>query len=330
MSVVDADVGVLTRGAALSLLRTRLAECGANLQRIYHNTRNAPETLINLASDVQTSSLGLKLVEHHAQIATHPGDVLGHFIEQWQSRVANIEQLTNKISQESQRASLPGSLYAAEQQQDLEKLIDRLDHAQNTLQEGVQLYHQEEQNRRWLERQRHSASSIARPDHGHKYSGIELREHARAHFGDAYHGDVYITHYGPIDPSSQELVAAFEPPAVRSLPYFNHEDGKIHGNERIAALQKIMQTHNSYITRQLSTIIQQTQPHRNQNFEERLPQFVGPGRTGPNSELVHEQADKRRIDSRHSRRVAFRAKFQMPITFSSRIWEIARVDAYQG
>lgn len=53
MSVVDGNVGVLTRGAALSSLRTRLAECGANLQRIYHDTRDAPETLVNLANDVQ-------------------------------------------------------------------------------------------------------------------------------------------------------------------------------------------------------------------------------------------------------------------------------------
>jgi hypothetical protein len=257
MSLVDADVGVLTRGAALSLLRTRLAECGASLQRIYHNTRNAPEALINLASDIQTSSLGLKLVEHHAQIATHPGDVLDHFIEQWQSHVADIEQLTNKISEGSQKASLPGSLYAAEQQQDLEKLIDRLDHAQNTLQEGVQLYHQEEQNRRWLERQKHSASSILRPDHGHSYSGIELREHARAHFGDAYYGDVHITHYGR---ASQQTIATSKSSTKHGHFLVHNEEGGAQSNQQIDAIQKTMQIHNDYVTSQLSLIVQQTRP----------------------------------------------------------------------
>jgi hypothetical protein len=54
---------------------------------------------------------------------------LDHFIEQWQSHVANIERLTNDVSRKSQEASLPESLYAAEQQQGLGKLIDRLDHA---------------------------------------------------------------------------------------------------------------------------------------------------------------------------------------------------------
>jgi hypothetical protein len=141
MSVADADVGVLTRGAALSLLRTRLAECGANLQRIYHDTKNAPETLINLANDIQTSSLSVKLVEQDAQIARRPGDILDHFVEQWQSHVANIERLSDNISRISQEANLPGSLYAAEQQQGLGKLIDRLDHAHCALQAGVQLYH---------------------------------------------------------------------------------------------------------------------------------------------------------------------------------------------
>jgi len=325
MSVVDADVGVLTRGAALSLLRTRLAECGANLQRIYHNTRNAPETLINLASDVQTSSLGLKLVEHHAQIATHPGDVLGHFIEQWQSRVANIEQLTNKISQESQRASLPGSLYAAEQQQDLEKLIDRLDHAQNTLQEGVQLYHQEEQNRRWLERQRHSASSIARPDHGHKYSGIELREHARAHFGDAYHADVYITHYGR---ASQQTIATSNSSTRHGNFLVDNEDGRAQRNERIATMQKTMHTHNAFVTSQLSLIVQQTWPQRTPAFEETPPLLIGPERLKRSSELVHERTSIPR--SHHAGVVAFRVKLRLPMLFSSRVWEVARVDAHQG
>jgi len=325
MSVVDADVGVLTRGAALSLLRTRLAECGANLQRIYHNTRNAPETLINLANDIQTSSLGLKLVEHHAQTATHPGYVLDHFIEQWQSHVANIEQLTNKISQESQKASLSGSLYAAEQQQDLGKLVDRLDHAQNTLQEGVQLYHQEEQNRRWLERQKHSTSSTLRPDHGHNYSGIELREHARAHFGDAYYGDVHITHYGRASP---QTVTASKSSTRHSRVLIDNEDRGAQSNQQIDAIQKTMQTHNDYVTSQLSLIVQQTRPQQSLVFEETPPHLIGPERLKRSSELVHERTSIPR--RRHTGAVAFRVKFRLPMLFSSRVWEVARIDAHQG
>jgi hypothetical protein len=325
MSVVDADVGVLTRGAVFSLLRTRLAECGANLQSIYHNTRNAPETLINLARDVQTSSLGLKLVEHHAQIATHPGDVLDHFIEQWQSLVASIEQLTNKISQESQKASLPGGLYAAEQHQGLDKLIDRLDHAQNTLQEGVQLYHQEEQNRRWLERQKNSASSIVRPDHGHNYSGIELREHARAHFGDAYYGDVHITHYGRASP---QTVASSKSSTRHGRVLIDNEDGGAESNEHIDAIQKTMQTHNAYVTRQLNLIVQQTRPQRSPASEEKSPHLIGPERLKRSSELVHERTSIPR--RRHTGAVAFRVKFRLPMLFSSRVWEVARIDAHQG
>lgn len=252
-------------------------------------------------------------MDHHAQIATHPGDVLDHFVEQWQIYAASIERLTNEISRQSQTADFPGDLYAADDLYAAEQQQGR-DKSLNALQTGVQLYHQEEQHRRWLESHSLSTSSILRPDHGHAYSGIELREHARAHFGDAIDGNVYINHCGPSSPSSQQNVATFDSTAMRSLPAVNHADGKPQSNEQIAAVQKTMQTFNAYITHQLSMAIQQTQPHRSQILEERWPQFVGPRRTGRNSELVQEQADKRSTGSHRSKRVAFRAKFRMPIT----------------
>jgi hypothetical protein len=327
MSVADADVGVLARGAALSLLRTRLAECGANLQRIYHDTKNAPQTLINLANDVQTSSLSLKLVEYHAQIATRPGDILDNFVEQWQSHVADIERLCDNISRISQEASLPGSLYAAEQQQGLGKLIDRLDHAHCALKAGVQLYHQEEQNRKWLERQNHSASSIVRPDHGHSYSGIELREHARAHFGDAiyYNGNVYITHCGT---ASEQTVAASKSSTRHGHLLVENEDESAENNEQIAAMRKTMQTHNAHVTSQLSLIVQQTRLLQSHTSGSRPTRSFGPEPPEESFELVHGQA--KNSCSRRTDTVAFRVKLRLPMLFSSRAWDIARVNAYQG
>jgi hypothetical protein len=327
MSVADADVGVLARGAALSLLRTRLAECGANLQRIYHDTKNAPQTLINLANDVQTSSLSLKLVEYHAQIATRPGDILDNFVEQWQSHVADIERLCDNISRISQEASLPGSLYAAEQQQGLGKLIDRLDHAHCALKAGVQLYHQEEQNRKWLERQNHSASSIVRPDHGHSYSGIELREHARAHFGDAiyYNGNVYITHCGT---ASEQTVAASKSSTRHGHLLVENEDESAENNEQIAAMWKTMQTHNAYVTSQLSLIAQQMRPQQSHTSGIRPTHRLGPEQPEESFELVQGQAKNSR--TRRTETVAFRMKLRLPMLFSSRVWDIAHVNAYQG
>jgi hypothetical protein len=327
MSVADADVGVLTGGAALSLLRTRLAECGAALQKIYHDTKNAPKTLISIANDIQTSSLSLKLVEQDAQISRRPGDILDHFVEQWQSHVANIERLSDNISRVSQEASLPGSLYAAEQQQGLDKLIDRLDHAHCALQAGVQLYHQEEQNRKWLERRKHSASSIVRPDHGHSYSGIELREHARAHFGDTiyYNGNVYITHCGT---TSQQTTATSKSSTRHGHLLVENEDESAENNEQIAAMRKTMQTHNAYITSQLSLIAQQTRPQQSQTSATRPTHRLGPEQPEESFDLVHGQAKNSR--SRRTETVTFRMKLRLPMLFSSRIWEIAHVNAYQG
>jgi hypothetical protein len=223
-------------------------------------------------------------------------------------------------------------LYAAEQDRDLHKLLAKLDRAQNTLQEGIQLYHQEEQSRRWLQRHDDTASHIARRDHGHDYSGIEVRDHARAQFGDTfYNGDVYITHHGP---SSQQAVATIQSPATRRLSYVDCEGRDSQCNEQIAAMDKTMQTNDAYIINQLSLIIQQTQPGRSQISTEMMPESIGPGRIEDPIELmqVHgqEQADRERAHSHHTQRVAFRLKFRLPTWFSSRVWELARIEASQG
>lgn len=150
MSGADVESGVLARGAVVSLLRVRLAECGLALQKIYHDTWNVPETLINIANEVEILSLALKLVERHAQMKTHTTDVLDQYTELWQAHCASIEQLTGEIFQRSANTYLPHSLYAAEQEENLHELMDKLDRAQDALHTGLQLYHQEERNRRWL------------------------------------------------------------------------------------------------------------------------------------------------------------------------------------
>ena len=327
MSEADVASDVLASGAVLSSLRSRLAECSVNLRRIYHDTRNAHPALISIANDVQTSSLSLKLVERHARVQTHEADILDPFIELWEGHTTRIKQLAGEITKSTAKPYLADDLYAAEQERGLHKLLEKLDRVQNALQEGIQLYHQEEQSRRWLQRRDNTASHIARRDHGHYYSGIEVRDHARAQFGDTfYNGDVYITHYGP---SPQQASATVQSPTMRKLSLANCESKSAQGNEQITAMDKTMQTNDAYMMSQLNLIIQQTRPGRGQPAE-MMPQSIGPGSSEECIELMQEQDDRERTRSRHSKRVFFRLKFRLPTLFSSRVWELARVDASQG
>jgi hypothetical protein len=163
-----------------------------------------------------------------------------------------------------------------------------------------------------------------RPDNGHKYSGIELREQARAHFGDAYYGDVHITHYGRASP---QTVTTSKSSIRHGRVLIDNEDGVAQSNEQIAAIQKTMQTHNAYVTSQLSLIIQQTRPQRTSAFEEAPPHPIGPERW-EGSNILHERSSIPR--RHHTGKVAFRVKLRLPMLFSSRVWEVARIDAHQG
>jgi hypothetical protein len=108
----------------------------------------------------------------------------------------------------------------------------------------------------------------------------------------------------------------------------DNEYGGAQSNEQIAAILKTMQTHNAYVTSQMSLIIQQTRPQRTSAFEEAPPHLIGPERLKGSGELVHERTSIPR--SHHTGAVAFRVKLRLPMLFSSRVWEIARIDAHQG
>lgn len=114
MSREDVEPSSPTRGAVLSSLHVRLADCATKLERTFHDSKDAPGLMSSISAQVQTSSLCLKHIPRHAQIGIHAADILDLSIVVWQRHVVSTEQLTDEILHTSGRAWTPGGLYAAE------------------------------------------------------------------------------------------------------------------------------------------------------------------------------------------------------------------------
>jgi hypothetical protein len=69
-------LGMVAGGASLLSLSVQLAESAATLKRLYHDTRNAPEALNDLAHGIESVSLDLKLIERNGQAETYGADLL--------------------------------------------------------------------------------------------------------------------------------------------------------------------------------------------------------------------------------------------------------------
>jgi hypothetical protein len=108
MSGAEVILGVVAGGAGLASLSIQLAENAIKLKRLYHSMRNAPETLTDIADEIELMSLSLKHLERHRQIESHEADLLDRCIENCRSHTTKITLLTEKISQKIDKASLQG------------------------------------------------------------------------------------------------------------------------------------------------------------------------------------------------------------------------------
>lgn len=328
MSREDVEPSSPARSAILSSLHVRLADCAAKLERAFHDSKNSSGLVNSISAQVQTSSLCLKHIPRHAQIEIHAADLLDLSIVVWQRHVVSTEQLTNEILHISRRAWTPGGLYAAEQERDLHGFLNKLDHIQNALQASVQLYHREERIRRSFDGHDHSTRSILSQDHGHEYSGIEMRDHARAHFGDSiFYGDLYIVQSGT---SSQRTAADPAFPAAPRPLFADSEENYGQFYEQMAAMRKELQTHSTHIRDELSLILQQTGSQQSLLLDQTPPQLMDKEQVEECKEHAQESGGRGHAYRHLSKRAAFRMRFQLPTLFTSRVWEIARIDAHQG
>jgi hypothetical protein len=319
-------LGMVARGAGLLSLSLQLADSAATLKRLYHDTRNAPEALNRLAHEIETVSLDLKLIERKGQSEACGADLLNQCLERCQRHAADIQQLTDRLSLKIGRVFLFSNVDTVVREQVLDMLLDDLDHTQNTLQQDVLEFHRQEMARRWRLR----ATSSLQPTRGHEYSNIAVRDHARLHIGD-----VYTTNY-MYGPPSQQAVADLEIRASTRQKQLvdshrlirENEDGPHWGDQRSTVMQRTVQTYTDNLTREFGLIVQRTQASLIQELDAVPPSLIRPDRPEKSDEIASNSAGRRR--SRNTKNVAFRLRLKVPAWFSTRVWEIAKVDAQQG
>jgi hypothetical protein len=317
-------LGMVAGGASLLSLSVQLAESAATLKGLYHDTRNAPEALNHLAHEIETVSLDLKLIERKGQSEACGASLLNQCLENCQMHAEEIQQLTDQLSLKLGEVFLSGMVDTLVREQVIDTLLNDLDHAQNVLQQDVLEFHRQERDRRWRLR----AAGGAQPHRGHQYSDIAVRENARAHFGD-----VYITNYGP---PSQETVTDLQiysstlqkQPGEPQRPMRERKSGPHWGDQRSTAMQRTIQTYTDELRREFGQVVQRAQASLIQELEEVSPRLISSNQLEKSDEIASDSAGRRR--SRNPRNIAFRLRLKVPAWFSTRVWEIAKVDAQQG
>jgi hypothetical protein len=317
-------LGMVVGGASVLSLSVQLADSAATLKRLYHDTRNAPEALNHLAHEIETVSLDLTLIERNGQSEACGTDLLSQCLERCQRHAADIQQLTDQLSLRLGRVFLFGEVDTVVQEQVLDMLLDDLDHTQNTLQQDVLEFHRQEMASRWHLR----ATSGVQSTRSHVYSNIAVRDHGRLHIGD-----VYTTNYGY---PSQQPVADLEIHASTrqkrlggsQRPVRESKAGPHRGNQQSTAMQKAIQKYTDTLTREFGLVVRRTQASLIQELEEVSPRLISSNQLKKSDEIASDSAGRRR--NRHSRNIAFRLRLKVPAWFSTRVWEIAKVDAQQG
>jgi hypothetical protein len=99
-------------------------------------------------------------------------------------------------------------------------------------------------------------------------------------------------------------------------------------NLQLATMQRALQTRVEKLKHQLNQIVQHTRSHRIQAAEEVSPRLISSNQLEESTQIVSNPAGRRR--SCNSRNAAFRVRLRVPTWFSTRVWEIAKVDAQQG
>jgi hypothetical protein len=114
-----------------------------------------------------------------------------------------------------------------------------------------------------------------------------------------------------------------------SVRYVRAKKGSHQGDQRRNAIQRTIQTYTDDLTRELDLALQRTLASLIQECGEGVsPPLISSNPSKMSNRIVSDSADTRR--SRHTRKVAFRVKFGAPAWFSSRVWDITRINAQAG
>lgn len=126
-------LGVISGGAGLLSLGLQLAETALALKRLRDGYKHAPETLSDMAEEIET--LGLLMLHVEASFASDDalGAVAARCLNMCRTRCNNIQKLTNKLDAALRRSEAFGRLRTAMADKDIQQLLALLEGAKSSL-----------------------------------------------------------------------------------------------------------------------------------------------------------------------------------------------------
>jgi hypothetical protein len=133
--------GIAAGAVGIASLAIQLTESAANIKRFYHLIKEAPQTLKDIADEIETYGLVLKLLDRDQQ-ACHCVEetILKRCVVQCTRAVGRVRAVTDSFEQAIQASKLKGQLRTAFKRSELQRVCDELKDARTSLALAHSLY----------------------------------------------------------------------------------------------------------------------------------------------------------------------------------------------
>ncbi|EMC99827.1 hypothetical protein BAUCODRAFT_119399 [Baudoinia panamericana UAMH 10762] len=221
MSGAEAVLGAVASGAGLMSLSMDLLDSAQKLNKFFHNVRDAPQTVKDLAFDLETLSLAMQDLERHRQQDKHDSRLLDRCLVRIRSSTSAISRTLDEMNKRLQQRPKIGRMYAAFKEEDLEDLLDKLERAKTSLMFASNMY--------WQSRNGSRAESHAQQQQAYMLQLMSLQTQTLQSF-QTLHATATIQ----LNSASCESASAATGGLVRTTSGCEARDGTIKRRKRVA------------------------------------------------------------------------------------------------
>lgn len=125
--------GAVASGAGLVSLSMQLLESTQKLKGFYNTSRDAPETVERLCSDLETMSLALHQFEHYRQQDVSGSALLGRCITTCKVAVKRIKDAIDKVERLLHRNRFVGRVYMGFKEPEVWRLLEEMERAKSSM-----------------------------------------------------------------------------------------------------------------------------------------------------------------------------------------------------
>jgi hypothetical protein len=125
--------GAVASGAGLLSLSIQLLESAQRLKGFYNATKNAPQTVADLSSELHTMSLSLRMLERHRRDDILGEELLDRCTMTCTRMIGKIKSAVSKMERQLQRSRNVGRMFAAFKEPEMRRLLEEMEHAKSSM-----------------------------------------------------------------------------------------------------------------------------------------------------------------------------------------------------